>query len=88
MNTALLEAVLRRFGVDPQFYDLEGRAQDDAFVLRHEGDGWHVYFAERGIHRDEKVHQTEADACDDLLERISRDPLMRSAAFRVSSPDP
>ena len=78
MNKELLDGVLQRFGVDPKFYDLEGQAQDDAFVLRREGDGWHVFFAERGLRRDESVHATESGACDDLIERISRDPLMRS----------
>ena len=45
MNRKTLDAVLRRFGVDPRCYDLEGRAGDDAVVMSHETDGWHVYFA-------------------------------------------
>lgn len=77
MNWKTLDAVLRRFGVDPRCYDLEGRAGDDAVVMSHETDGWHVYFAERGLRRDETLHPSEAEAADDVLDRVSRDPLMR-----------
>ena len=37
------------------------------------GNGWEVYYAERGPKTDLLIHRLESDACDDLLRRLLRE---------------
>lgn len=60
-------------------YDLSGRGEgDEAHVITHEEDGWHVFYSERGLRTAERVFATEDKACDEVLLRIARDPLTRA----------
>lgn len=67
------------FEVRPYTYDLFWTGtQSEVYSMTRESDGWHVFYAERGIRSGERVYASEADACDDLLIRVATDPLTRS----------
>ncbi|MFZ4516160.1 MAG: hypothetical protein ACOYN3_07605 [Acidimicrobiia bacterium] len=79
MNRKFLTQLLHRLEIHPYSYDLYWREGEDAvYGISHEGDGWHVFFADGTTRTDERVHATEGEACEDLLVRIARDPLTRS----------
>lgn len=77
MNRQQLERILNAFEVRPDAYDLNGDA-DEAYCLAYGPDGWHVFYSERGLRTGDRVLDTEAAACDLLLEMVARDPLTRS----------
>ncbi|GAC1382485.1 MAG: hypothetical protein NVSMB48_13150 [Marmoricola sp.] len=64
-------------GILPTAYALEGGLPEDRYVLARIGDGWSVYFVERGRRIDELQFDDEGDACDELLLRLLRDPTTR-----------
>ncbi len=69
-----LGAVLEANGVSDRAYDLHGRHKDDALVLDRRREGWVVFHSERG---DENIlgrHESESDACLDLLHRLLAHP--------------
>jgi hypothetical protein len=37
------------------------------------GDGWEVYYSERGNKNDLLIHRSESDACEDLHRRLIRE---------------
>ena len=79
MNRSVLERLLNLFEIRTDVYDLSGRDEgDEAHVITHEGDGWHVFYSERGLRTSEMVFLTEDQACDEILLRIARDPLTRA----------
>jgi hypothetical protein len=79
VNREMLAVLLIQFEIRPYAYDLYWRGtESEVYAIAHEQDGWHVFYAERGIRTGERVHAAEADACDDLLMRIGKDPLTRS----------
>jgi hypothetical protein len=77
MDRESLRSLLEAEDVDPAAYSLEGGANDDVYVLEHLGDGWTVYFAERGLRINEERFGSEHEACSRLLERVLRDRTTR-----------
>jgi len=73
MDRQGLRAELDRALVDPAFYDLEGAARDNTFVLRGSGGKWVVFFSERGRRWEERQFDTEDGACRYLLHLVLRD---------------
>ncbi len=45
----------------------------EVHALRQDPDGWHVFYAERGLRSGEAVFADESEACLELLRRLSRD---------------
>ena len=85
MNRADLVDLLTRERVNPAAYvirtgdaltrpsvDLEERS-----VLEIRDGGWVVYYRERGADRSACWHETEDNACRDLLDRLLRDTTNR-----------
>ncbi|MFZ4516161.1 MAG: hypothetical protein ACOYN3_07610, partial [Acidimicrobiia bacterium] len=63
---------------------------DDRIALRHENDGWHVYYQElgRANREDQRVYDNESDACDDLLMRVARYRRSERSALDALAPLP
>ncbi|MEV4534524.1 hypothetical protein AB0J82_11910 [Asanoa sp. NPDC049518] len=66
-----LEAYLDALGVREGSYHLFGVHLDDAIVMDRRPDGWAVFHSERGGELSLNVHEHEADACADLLARVT-----------------
>ncbi len=64
---------LTELGVSENSYHLYGTYLDDAIVLDERPEGWVVFYSECGGESALKVHSTEAGACADLLDRVTRD---------------
>jgi hypothetical protein len=62
---------------------LDRERADETYVLEHRGRSWLVFFLERGRKRDLRKHDTEDEACRDLLRRLGADSL-RIAARRLT----
>ncbi len=71
-RTALADR-LDALGVSGMRYQLYGVHLDDAIIMDHRADGWVVFYSERGEESSLRLHSTEADACADLLDRVTRD---------------
>ena len=79
MKRPQLDRILRLFEVRTEVYDLSGRAEvDEAHCVVAEDERWLVFYSERGVRTSEAMFSTEDAACDELLDRIARDPLTRS----------
>jgi hypothetical protein len=78
VNRNELRLAADREGIRPTSYDLNpGRLSDDVHCLAIVNGGWAVWFAERGLRRDEAVFDTEDEACAELLLRLTSDPTTR-----------
>jgi hypothetical protein len=77
MNRSELAAMLQAKAIRTDAYDLSGDAKNEAYVLRQEPVGWLVFYSERGLERDVRSFANEADACADLLARLTSDPAIR-----------
>jgi hypothetical protein len=77
MDRASLRELLDRENVDPRAYAFGGSNPDEQYCLEEEPAGWHVYYAERGLRRNERVYDDEDEACRDLLDRVLRDSTTR-----------
>lgn len=71
MNRVELEAALILGGVPTDAYELHGRPTNRAFTLAPCPAGWEVYYAEDGRKTARTLHDTEAEACADLWERLA-----------------
>jgi hypothetical protein len=79
MTRETLEQILRREGVRQDAYSLEGGLPDERYCLDHSSqETWTVYYSERGLRTGERRFESEADACEYLLDLILRDPTTRS----------
>lgn len=67
-----LAAYLHDIGVNTNAYHLFGAHLDEAFVLDRRPEGWTVFYSERGGENVLSVHRDEADACRDLLARLTK----------------
>jgi hypothetical protein len=73
MDRAELGATLRREGINPDTYSLEGRdGIGERYVLARCASGWTVYYTERGIERARRNFDTEDEACRHLLDLLLR----------------
>jgi hypothetical protein len=77
MDRNALKEFLDRENVDPRSYALDSPNPDEQYSLQQTSDGWTVYYAERGLRREERVYDNEGDACRDLLDRVLRDSTTR-----------
>lgn len=77
MDRGALRDLLDAEGIDPLAYDLEGREEDDVYVLGSSEGGWTVYFSERGLRTAEVRFGTEDEACAHLLALLLRDRTTR-----------
>jgi hypothetical protein len=78
MNTQQLEEAIRENNIDERFVSLHGEVQDESYVLERElGQGWCVYYSERGERAGERFFLTEEDACQFIYDRLSRNPTTR-----------
>ncbi len=69
-----LALYLDALGVSPNRYSVGGRPYpDDSLVLDNRPEGWVVFYTERGRETPLAVYENEADACVDLLSRVSYD---------------
>ncbi len=57
---------------------LDGKRVDETYVLERRGDGWLVFFFERGRKRDFRKHASEDAACRDLLGRLAHNSAVGS----------
>jgi hypothetical protein len=73
MNREQLLQLLHQKGIRVGVFSLDGRACDECLRLEQRGQGWLVYYAERGIRTNERVFETEDEACRYILERLSHD---------------
>lgn len=82
MNREALNELLQLFGFQSITFNLfwTGKTWDDyeTFAMTHEPDGWHVFFSERGHRNDERVHNSESDACEDFFMWIAKYPTLRA----------
>lgn len=80
MNTKELEEKLNNAHTRSDSYSLDGIPKDEALILEPStGNGWRIYYSERGLRTSEKVFLTEEEACERFLEMVLRDPLMKEA---------
>ena len=66
-----LASLLDRLGVQPTAYSLYGAHLDDATVIDHRREGWVVFHSERGDEFGLVSCATEAEACLELLDRVT-----------------
>jgi hypothetical protein len=55
-------------------------ACDECYVVAGHGDGWDVYYSERGLQSGRRHFAAESAALDDLLGRLRADPSTRARA--------
>ena len=78
MNLLDLENQLRTANIRLDCYSLSGEPKNEALILEPStGNGWRIYYCERGLRTAERVFPTEGEACVEFLEMIMRDPLTR-----------
>lgn len=85
MNLPELKAALDTAGVSERAYSFTSDGYGEVFRIQRVqdilGEGWEVYYSERGNKNDCLVFRSEAEACDELLRRILRDPSTRRSAY-------
>jgi hypothetical protein len=74
MNCFQLRKVFDSFGVQPSTVSFGVVNLPERYTILYEDSQWHVFYSERGNRNSESIYDTEADACDDLLFRIAKDP--------------
>ena len=78
MTKAELQRQLDSIGISRAVYSLDGGVHDDKYVLSQEAMGaWSVYYSERGLVISKKVFDSENEACEYLMRKISADPTVR-----------
>jgi hypothetical protein len=84
MNLTELKAALDAAGVEERVYSFTSDGYGEVFRLApiHDilGDGWEIYYAERGLKTGLVVFRSESEACSEFLQRILRDPTTRRAS--------
>jgi hypothetical protein len=77
MDRSALRDLLDAEGIDPIAYDLEGRSTGEAYALERAGEGWAVFYSERGRRTGEARFDTEEAACAHLFELLVGDRAAR-----------
>jgi hypothetical protein len=89
MNLTELKSALDAAGVSERAYSFtsDGYGEVYRIALIHDllGDGWEVYYSERGNKNRLLIFRSESEACDELLRWILRDTSTRRSAFPQSS---
>ncbi len=82
-----LAAYLDALGLSPNKFSVYGDTSGgDSYVLDERAEGWVVSFAERGRKDPIAVYENEADACADMLSRVSKD--LYGLCHRIAGPAP
>ena len=68
-----LDDVLRREGIDPNAYALDGGHPSERYVIDGRPGGWAVYYSERGLESGRQDFATEDEACRYLLDLLRND---------------
>jgi hypothetical protein len=77
MDRNSLREILDRENVDPRFYTFGVWNPWDQYCIEEGPAGWSIFFAERGMRQNERLFDTEDEACRELLDWIIRDPASR-----------
>jgi hypothetical protein len=84
MNFTELKTALDSAGVEERVYSFTSDGYGEVFRLApiHDmlGDGWEIYYAERGLKMGLVVFRSESEACTEFLRWILSDPTTRRAA--------
>jgi hypothetical protein len=71
LKTKELRRILREKNVPDYYYNLDNFGEIDQRVcLEPDGDGWLVYYSERGQMFNLVKYRTEEEACNDILHRL------------------
>ena len=71
MDTNELQKKLNLLGVNPQEYSLIGELQTDSIILYQSYQKWEVFYLDdRGNRNDEKVFDTESEACNYIYQKF------------------
>jgi hypothetical protein len=70
-------AAAAELGIRESSFCLDGGMPPETYVLAIEDGGWIVYYSERGKRRNVASFDTEDEACDELLLRLTNDPTTR-----------
>ena len=74
MNRVGLKRLLDQEGINPNRYALHGGLPAERYCLEGRDGSWSVYYSERGRKVEERSFNTEAEACEELLRRLRKDP--------------
>jgi len=66
--------VLRREGINPGAYALDGGHPSERYVIDIRPGGWAVYYSERGLESGRREFDREDEACRYLLDQLRKDP--------------
>jgi hypothetical protein len=67
-----LEHKLSVSNIPKDAYSLSGGLPNEAHCIESVDGRWQVYYSERGIRTGVRRFDTEREACDDLLDRVTR----------------
>tara|TARA_Y100000589_G_C26970129_1_gene554220 strand:- start:211 stop:447 length:237 start_codon:yes stop_codon:yes gene_type:complete len=77
MTIKELDKKLREAGVKPQYYSLNGKDINDAFILKNELGKWNVYYFEKGSKYMQKYFDSESEACEYIYETLKDEPSVK-----------
>ena len=81
MNLAELKSALNAAGVSESSYSFTSDGLGEIYRIApiHDmlGDGWEVYYSEKGNKNRLRIFRSESKACDEFLYWILRDPITR-----------
>jgi len=86
MDRAALRDLLEAEGVSTNAYRLDGRMEHDALTLERAGNGWCVYYSERGQRGSEWRFATEDEACTFLADALLSDAFNRFQSVAIGVP--
>ena len=73
MNKENLQLMFNELKVNPLSYTLSGGLPNEKYVIDQGIGKWSVYYSEKGQKNNEKVFETEHEACQYMLKCVSED---------------
>jgi hypothetical protein len=80
MNKQELQKLLKEEGFRADTYDLDGGMLPERLTLAREGNRWCVYYSERGLQSGKTFFDSEAAACQSLLDQLLDEPSAREGS--------
>jgi hypothetical protein len=77
MDSNELSRLLQTMGAPSEAYSI-GSDRNESYCMVFDQQRWHVYYSERGNRNDERILVSEAQACQELLNMLLRDGIVRS----------
>lgn len=74
VNRESLKVLLESERVKSDAYSIDGTERDESVCLRTAVGGWSVYYSERGLRSDERLFETEDEACQFIATRLLGNP--------------